>query len=52
MRGLEVLIFFSSAIAIDCASKPPITIGNFLLPLTSSKINAKAPEVLSLYEIP
>ena len=29
MRGLEVLIFFSSAIAIDCASNPPITIGNF-----------------------
>ena len=43
VSGLGGSIFLSSAIAIDCASNPPITIGNFLSPYNSSKIRAYAP---------
>ena len=40
VNGLGGLISFSIAIAIDCASLVPITMGNFLSPSISLKINA------------
>ena len=44
-------MFLSNAIAIDWASNPPITIGNFLSPSTSSRMSAYAPFWDWLYEI-
>ena len=43
VRGRGGLISFSIAIAMDCASLVPITIGSFLSPSDSLKINAYAP---------
>ena len=40
VSGLGGFISFSKAIAIDCASKAPITIGSFRSPSTSFKIKA------------
>ena len=52
VRGRGGLISFSIAIAMDCASLVPITIGSFLSPSDSLKINAYAPFSVWLYEIP
>ena len=51
VRGRGGSMFFSNAIAIDCASKPPITIGSFLSPSFSSRISAYAPFCDWLYDI-
>ena len=52
VRGRGGLISFSIAIAMDCASFVPITMGSFLSPSDSLTIKAYAPCYVWLYEIP
>src|SRR5690606_19357999 len=52
VNGLGGFISFSRAMAMDCASKAPITMGSLRSPSTSFKMRAYAPFCVWLYDIP